>query len=134
MANWWGDYQSDTGKVFLRTILPVGWVEVTRGEIAGSFSLSSEDDDSRYLPRLWFENTNIPQRREAFCPFPHTPRYALLWVTEAIYLRVPLPWMPGSTLYNQFFITLAFDFDSKLLTVGQRGEQISSNWLKLYLR
>lgn len=120
--------------MFLRTLLPVGWVEVTRGEIVGSFALSTEDDDRRYLPDLWFENTNQPQRREAFCPLPHTPRYALLWKTETLYLRVPLPWLPGSTLYNQFFITLAFDFSDKWLTVGQIGERITSNWLKLYVR
>lgn len=134
MATWVGIYEADSGKFFNLTALTVGFVDVTVGEIRGTFTRSTVADDEKYLPSIWFQECKLAERRQSFCNLPHTPRYALLWVTETLYLRVPLPFRPGTTQYNQFFISLAFDFSEKLVTVGQRGEQVSSNWLKLYTR
>jgi hypothetical protein len=134
MARYVGDYESDSSKQFPRVALSVGFVEVTRGEIQGQFEVSSEADDRRYLPELWFSNTDTANPRLGTCRLPHTPRYALLWVTNTLYLRVPVFWRPGTTLYNQFFIALAFDFENSLVSLGQRGEVVSSNWLRVYTK
>jgi hypothetical protein len=134
MATWAANYEADSGKFFKCVSLSVGFVEVTTGEIRGTFSQSPIEEDRRLIPQIWLDNAQEIQRGQRFCALPHTPRYALLWVTETLYLRVPLPFRPGTTQYNQFFIALAFDFSEKLVTVGQRGEQVSGNWLKLYTR
>jgi hypothetical protein len=132
MAVYLGNYEADSSRLFKCAVLTVGFVEVTTGEIRGQFSLSTEADDRRYLPDVWFANVELKDRRRPGCSLPHTPRYALLWITNTLYLRIPLPFPPGSSAYNQFFIATSVNTD--LTTVGQRGEQVSSNWLKLYIK
>ncbi len=132
MAVYLGNYEADSSKRFDCAVLTVGFIEVTTGEIRGQFSPSTPGDDQRYLPDVWFANTELKDRRRPGCSLPHTPRFALLWITNTSYLRVPLPFRPGTTEYNQFFI--AVSVNTRLTTVGQRGEIVGSNWLKLYTK
>lgn len=134
MAVYVGNYESDSSKEFQFVALTVGFVEVTTGEIRGRFEISAESDDRRYIPGVWFNNAPPRQRRQHSCALPHTPRYALLWVTNTLYLRVPIPFRPGTGQYDEFFTSLAFASPKQLVTVGQLGEQVSNNWLKVYTK
>jgi hypothetical protein len=134
MAVYLGEYTTDSDKVFKFVPLTVGFVEVTTGEIRGQFSQSNPADDARYIPPVWFNNVQAKGRRQNACSLPHTPRFALLWVTNTLYLRVPVPFRPGTGQYDEFFTSLAFAEPKQLVSVGQLGEQVSSNWLKVYIK
>lgn len=132
MAVYVGNYESDSNKQFQFVTLTVGFIEVTRGEIGGRLEISSDSDDRRYIPGVWFDNVQAKDRRQGSCSLPHTPRYALLWVTNTLYLRVPIPFRPGTGQYDEFFTSLAFAEPKQLVTVGQLGEQVPNHWLKVY--
>ncbi len=131
MATYYGDYQSDCGKTFQRVKLSVYWVDITVGT-RGIRSNTSIEEDTDYLPDIWFEKVFPVVSRQAYCDIPNRMRYALIWLTDSRYLHVDIPFLPGSNDYYFFFTGLAYKLKGKGKTIGLTGELIDPSWLKFY--
>lgn len=61
-------------------------------------------EDSLYLPNIWLRSVKPFSERDSFCTLTFTPRRAKLFTNNTAFLSVPLPWLEGSTDFNQFLI------------------------------
>lgn len=128
MAFYLGDYRSDSGRIFYRVPIGVWFVDVNQG-ISGVRSASSPESDLVWLPDLWFTRLKPLPPRAATCPPPDSLRFALLWTGATRYLRIEIPWLPGTDDYQSFWQALAAK--NPTLTLGIQGESISQRMLKL---
>jgi hypothetical protein len=124
MAIYKGNYQSDLGITFAPIKLEVFSV------IDGNKSNTSETFDANYLPEIYKSHTEIVPLRFNLCDFPlGRQRYAKLFYNSIDYLRVDLPFSPGSNNYEQFFTDIFRNI--LIISVGLEGELISNDF---YLR
>lgn len=108
MAIYYGDYQSDSGKVFQRVKLSVYWVDSTVG-IRGNRLSTTIEEDKTYLPQIWIDKILPIEPKKAYCEVVGIRlRYALIWIDSNRYLYVELPFLPGSNDYYFFFTELAY--------------------------
>ena len=125
MAEYLGDYYWDIeDKVTVFTLLSSYLVTgATLNTSRGIRENTDFDFDSQYLPAVYWNNvTRKPEKLKRFCPVPIRKRYAKLYLCATSYLHVDLPFKPGTSEYDQFFIEAAFNFD--ILSVGIEGEFI----------
>ena len=127
MASYYGNYQSELGRTFERIKLSVYFVEVTVvTRVTRAFT--STDEDRKYIPAIFFDQVTLIEGRGAFCELPYRLRYALLWLNKDKYLKVELPFLPGSNEYLEFLR----EAKKKVDTVGVHGELINNANLRLY--
>lgn len=129
MANYIGNYTNDynrvTGLAKLQVYLVTGTSRATtRGTRENTTSLF----DSDYLPGVFLNAVELFVKGFPVCPLNIVPRFAKLYLTNDSYLRVELPFIPGSSEYNQFFIAVGADIN--ILTIGIEGETINPYRLK----
>lgn len=117
MARYLGTYQSDRGDRYQSVLLLV--------TIEGNLTPSSLDQD--VLPNI-FLNTVTPYLKGNGCSIPFTKRYARLLINTGQWVKCSLPFMPGTTEYNQFFISAAASFN-QIREVGIVGESVSDTWV-----
>lgn len=127
MASYYGNYQSELGRTFERIKLSVYFVEVTV-VTRGTRAFTSTDEDRKYIPAIFFDQVTLIEGRGAFCELPYRLRYALLWLNKDKYLKVELPFLPGSNEYLEFLR----EAKKKVDTVGVHGELINNANLRLY--
>ena len=117
MARYLGTYQSDRGDrypgvVFLVTI---------------DRSLSSLALDQEVLPSIFLDTFSAVSKGNG-CSIPLTKRYAQLRLNSGQLLNCTLPFMPGTTEYNQFCIAAAANFN-QIREIGIIGERVSDQWV-----
>ncbi|MCA2652894.1 hypothetical protein [Microcystis sp. M061S2] len=119
-----GIYQSDLG-----LSLPSIRLEVY-SVINGIRSATNDNFDADYLPQVYKSHVESVPPRFNLCDFPlGRVRYAKLFYNSTDYLRVDLPFTPGSNNYEQFFTDVFAN--SLIFFVGLEGELISDDF---YLR
>ena len=125
MAIYRGIYQSDLGLSLASIKLEVYSV------INSTRSNTTADFDADYLPQVYKSHAElVPSRRFNLCEFPlGRIRYAKLFYNSIDFLRVDLPFNPGSSNYDQFFADVFSN--SLIISVGLEGEVISNDF---YLR
>lgn len=124
MAIYRGIYQSDLGLSLLSIRLEVYSV------INSAKSDTNDNFDADYLPQVYKSHVEIVPPRFNLCDFPlGRVRYAKLFYNSTDYLRVALPFNPGSNNFEQFFTDVFAN--SLIFSVGLEGELISDNF---YLR
>jgi hypothetical protein len=134
MAIYYGDYQSDSGKVFQRVKLSVYWVDSTVA-IRGNRLSTTIEDDKTYLPQIWIDKIFPIEPKKAYCDVVGIRlRYALIWIDSNRYLYVELPFLPGSNDYYFFFTELAYKLKGSYKTLALEGESIEPAWLRIYAR
>lgn len=124
MAIYRGIYQSDLG-----LSLPSIRLEVY--SVINSIRSSTNDNfDADYLPQVYKSHVEVVPLQFNLCDFPlGRVRYAKLFYNSTDYLRVDLPFSPGSNNYEQFFTDVSAN--SLIFSVGLEGELISNDF---YLR
>lgn len=124
MAIYRGIYQSDLGLSLASIKLEVYSV------INGTRSNTAEDFDADYLPQVYKSHAELVPPQFNLCEFPlGRIRYAKLFYNSIDFLRVDLPFNPGSSNYDQFFADVFSN--SLIISVGLEGEVISNDF---YLR
>lgn len=127
MASYYGNYQSELGRIFERIKLSVYFVDVTV-VTRGTRDFTSTEEDKKYIPTMFFDKVTLIEGRGAYCTLPYRLRYALLWLNKDKYLKVELPFLPGSNEYLEFLT----EAKKKVETVGVHGELIDDTQLRLY--
>lgn len=117
MARYLGTYQSDRGDRYHSALL---LVTIDR-------TLTTQALDQEVLPSI-FLNTFEPIVKGNGCSIPFTKRYVRLLLNTGQWLNCTLPFMPGTTEYNQFFITAAASFN-QIREIGIVGESQSDAWV-----
>jgi hypothetical protein len=119
MGRYLGTYQSDRGDRYPSALLLVT-IDKT---------LTSQSLDQEILPSILL-NTVTPSLKGNGCSTPFTKRYARLLLNTGQWVKCTLPFMPGTTEYNQFFITAAASFN-QVREIGIVGESVSDIWVNL---
>ncbi|MGL5874013.1 MAG: hypothetical protein ACRC2R_16865 [Xenococcaceae cyanobacterium] len=128
MADYVGNYLNDYNRITALAKLQVYLVNgVTFDTSRGTRENTNTDFDNRYLPSIFLNAVEPYQKGNPFCPPNVTLRYAKLYLSTEQYLKVELPFLPGTTQYNQFFIDASFNTD--ILTIGIEGERINPYYL-----
>lgn len=128
MVTYKGNYYSDYNKATYLSKLSVLLITVVDNSSLADGTTS--ELDRAFLPNTFLNNLELITRNDRnFCEPNLTKRFAKLFLSTEQYLKVELPWLPGSDLYQQFFIEAAFNTD--ILTVGIEGERINPYYLKL---
>jgi hypothetical protein len=128
MADYVGDYANDFNRVVGLTKLPVYLVTNTSlTTVLGTRENTSFEFDSQYLPSVFLNAVQPYTKGFPVCPINITPRFAKLYLTNDSYLRVELPFIPGSSSFNQFFIAVGANIN--ILTIGIEGEAIKPYYL-----
>jgi hypothetical protein len=123
MAIYSGTYHGDSGVIQKAARLQVYSV------IDGSRVNTSLSFDDNYLPPVFKVNTVSAGRGFRGCDYSvGQVRYARLYLNGSDYLHVDLPFIPGSSEYDQFFI--AVSFNTAVVTVGLEGERVNSEILR----
>jgi hypothetical protein len=121
MADYLGVYSDDFGgKTFIR-LQVYSVVNNTRQNTNFRF-------DADYLPDVFKRFVRPFERNSPNCQSTITPRYAKLYLNGTDYLHVDIPFAPGTSEYDQFFI--AVSFDPSIVTVGIEGERIPTTILR----
>lgn len=124
MAIYRGIYQSDLGLSLASIKLEVYSV------INGTRFNTAEDFDADYLPQVYKSHAELVPPQFNLCEFPlGRIRHAKLFYNSIDFLRVDLPFNPGSSNYDQFFADVFSN--SLIISVGLEGEVISNDF---YLR
>lgn len=123
MADYVKDYANDydrvTGLVKLQVYLVTNTSLTTT---RGTRENTSLEFDSDYLPSVFLNAAQPYIKGYPVCPLSVTPRFAKLYLSNDSYLRVDLPFLPGTTRFNQFFLEAGANTD--ILTIGIEGETI----------
>lgn len=121
MAIYRGIYQSDLSLSFPSTKLEVY-------SVVNEIRLATSDNfDADFLPQVYKSHTEIVSPQFNLCDFPlGRIRYVQLFYNSTDYLRVDLPFMPGSGNYDQFFSDVSAN--SLIVSVGLKGELISNDF------
>jgi hypothetical protein len=123
VADYIGDYTNDynrtTGLARLQVYLIVDTSLTTS---RGTRENTTFEFDSDYLPSIFLSSVQPFAPKDPNCPLTVTPRFAKLYLTNSSYLRVELPFRPGSSEFNQFFISAGAN--TNILTFGISGETI----------
>lgn len=127
MATYIGNYYNDYGKITYLTSLKV--LLITIVDNSSTAEGTTSEFDKAILPNTFLNNNRLVTRsNEKFCEPNLTKRFAKFFLSTEQYLKVELPFLPGSDLYQQFFIEASFNFD--VLTVAIEGERINPYYLK----
>ena len=127
MASYYGNYQNELGKIFEKIQFSVYLIDITTGT-RGTREISSEKEDKKYIPSVFFNHATLVDSNSAYCKAIYPLRYALLWINKEQYLKVELPFLPGSNEYVEFLN----EAKTKVSTLGISGENISDQFLRLY--
>jgi hypothetical protein len=128
MADYVGNYQNDYNRITALAKLQVYLVNgVTFDTSRGTRENTNLDFDNRILPSVFFAAVEPLQKGSPFCPPNLTLRYAKLYLSIEQYVKVELPFRPGTSEYNQFFIEASFN--SEIISVGIEGERILPYYL-----
>lgn len=131
MASYIGDYIDDFGNNYPFRLLNVGIIaETTIDTTRGQFNFTSTNFDSNYLPSIFILRTKVKTPRDSRqCPFDFIPRFAKLYLTESSYLKIPVPFKPNTTNFNQFFLDFQNTNLEEVLTIGYQGEILNNRRL-----
>ena len=132
MANYFGNYQSDSGIILYRVRLEVYLIDISGG--VRSRSNTSLEDDEKYLPTIWYNKTSPLLNKAIYCESYKGKRVALIWLTDTQYLHVDLPFIPGSNDYYYFFTEIAYKLKGIGKTMGLQGEKLDSRRLKIHVK
>ena len=125
MARYIGSYQNDFGKVINNALLNVVIVTTGEDDLVASAGL-----DSVYLPLVFIGNTKLAADKSLKCGHLKTYRYALFFLDENTHLRVPVPFMPGTSNFKLFFEEAKVN--KAIQTIGTRGERIRDDFVRFY--
>jgi hypothetical protein len=132
MANYLGDYQSDSGRFFYRIRLQVYLIDTSSG--TRTLINTSLEEDEQYLPPSWYNKTSPLIGKALFCESPKGMRFALIYLTDTRYLNVDIPFIPGSNDYYNFFLEIAYKLKGIGKTIGLQGEKLDSRRLKIHVK
>lgn len=123
MANYLGDYHSDIGTVVKLVKLEVRYVnlETLRSEI------SDRAFDGQIIPSIFFDNVRDLSEDLGYCKNSFVPRKVLLWIGNADYLQVDLPFPGGSEKFSQFW-ELA-ENNPLIVQINSKGEVLKNSLL-----
>lgn len=132
MANYSGNYQSDSGVILYRVKLEVYLIDISSGR--RSRVNTSLEEDEQYLPPSWYNKTSPLIGKALFCESPKGMRFALIYLTDTRYLNVDIPFIPGSNDYYNFFLEIAYKLKGIGKTIGLQGEKLDSRRLKIHVK
>jgi len=132
MANYSGNYQSDSGVILYRVKLEVYLIDISSGR--RSRVNTSLEEDEQYLPPSWYNQTSPLIGKALFCESPKGMRFALIYFTDTRYLNVDIPFIPGSNDYYNFFLEIAYKLKGIGKTIGLQGEKLDSRRLKIHVQ
>jgi hypothetical protein len=127
MANYIGDYQSDSGRFFYRVRLQVYLVDTSSGKQRITTTL---EEDTAYLPDIWYQKTKPLPLNAIYCEAP-SMRSALFWLSDTRYLLVEVPFISSGNDYFAFYYEAALKLKEISRTIAVQGETIDSRRLRL---